>query len=349
MALLWMDGFDKYSAAADLGLRTTEVNTGVVDFLPTGGRGGGGCIEITDSSSDTAYRITLPSNVVGGPLHVAFWFYLENITRGQLLTLYNTGGTNGADFTLVSGSRMETERWGGSGDYLEGVNPGYCDGKLDQWIHFEMAANYQDAGGFVKVWLDNNLVINITAADTIFFSGAPTLNRIALKSETVFDTIIRFDDLVVWDESGSDFTMAHLEPHKIESLAVTADGNAVDFTPSAGDNHENVDESGFHDGDTTYNQSAGAGDQDLYALEDLSSPPDGIHAIQVNSIAKHDGTPTNVQNVVRTGGTDFAQTAQALGSSYQRHVNFLAENPDTGMPWTESDVNSLEAGVAQAA
>ena len=70
-----------------------------------------------------------------------------------------------------------------------------------QWHHVEIAARYTDGGGFIKLWIDRNLVIDI-AGDTNTGVVAPTSVtgfRLLWSNGTGNAT---FDGVLLWDEAG---------------------------------------------------------------------------------------------------------------------------------------------------
>ena len=113
----------------------------------------------------------------------------------------------------------------------------------------------------------------------------------------------------------------------------------------SGTNWENVDELGGHDGDTTTVSSSIAGDKDLYSV---STFPGGISAIAglfVTGFGRSDeSAQASARLKVKSGNTE-AEGATKLftGAAYKSFSASFPVNPDTTLPWTNSDV--VQVGV----
>jgi hypothetical protein len=156
------------------------------------------------------------------------------------------------------------------------------------------------------------------------------------------------DDLYVCDGQGAannDF----LGDCRVDSYLPTADGANTGLTPSSGTTHFSlVDEVAPND-DTDYNESATLGAKDTYGFADIVHNPASVFGIQINlSVRKDDAGFRQVKDVVRSGGTDFAGAAQALGTSYGYKLAVREVDPATGAPWTKAGVNNAEFGMEVA-
>ncbi len=131
------------------------------------------------------------------------------------------------------------------------------------------------------------------------------------------------------------------------TLRPTGAGNSTQWTPSAGSNWQNVDESSA-DGDTTYNSASGGG-----GLVDLFTTGAGVPAgAPVNSVTftargRHTGAYGFIQIMLRSGGT--TQSVDAItkiftGSYADYSSAALANNPITAAAWTAAEVNAMEIG-----
>lgn len=152
-----------------------------------------------------------------------------------------------------------------------------------------------------------------------------------------------WDDMYLLDDSGADFN-DFLGDVQIDTLFVSGAGFQADWTPLSGNNEDNVDEDPL-DEDTTYNSSNTPGDIDLFEMDDL---PDingsTVLAVAIDVAMRHDaGTPT-MRTVTRLSGTNYEGANQVTASAYQYEREVYETNPDTGLPWTEADVNAMQAG-----
>lgn len=135
------------------------------------------------------------------------------------------------------------------------------------------------------------------------------------------------------------------------TLRPTGAGNSTQWTPSAGSNWQNVDESSA-DGDTTYNAASGTG-----GLVDLFTTAGGVPGgAAVNSVtftlrARHAGAYGFMLFSVRSGGStsSIAGTLVLTGSYADYSTAALTDNPVTGVPWADgAEVNALEIGYFDA-
>ncbi|MGD9889876.1 MAG: hypothetical protein AB7U18_01105 [Dehalococcoidia bacterium] len=125
-------------------------------------------------------------------------------------------------------------------------------------------------------------------------------------------------------------------------------GSATAWTPTAGANWENVDESSADD-DSSYNalnQSTGL-DGDLFTTD--ANIPSGATSISVELKLRARATQafaSVLQVYIKTNGSTYASqvTSPTLGTSYANYSKVLATNPITGAAWTDAEINALEIG-----
>jgi len=58
------------------------------------------------------------------------------------------------------------------------------------------------------------------------------------------------------------------------------------------------------------------------------------------------GPPSYIRTLVRTNGTDYESADLALSTSYQNQYTQYNINPNTGQPWTWSEIDALQAGAS---
>lgn len=151
-----------------------------------------------------------------------------------------------------------------------------------------------------------------------------------------------FDDLIFDDANWVGDT-------RIYGLSPDGAGATTQWTASAGSNYQCVDEVPASDGDYV---SVNSNDQiDTYSLANLGVSPYSIKSVQATARAQKEGasTPQNIALVLRQGGTDYPGSDQALLTSFRMFAELWENDPNTSSPWTESGVNSLEAGVKSRA
>jgi hypothetical protein len=192
-------------------------------------------------------------------------------------------------------------------------------------------------------WLSSS-GINTSSTGDAFANQVNLTNQshIADGSVTMVDDYYIADDD---DRDGTASLVGFAGPVKIACLEETANGARVEFTPFAGSNYQNVDETSGEDADATYN-SGGHNAADLYALTDLETPLVEIKAVAVHQFArKEDALFRSVFPVARVNGSDYPGTESELDASYQRVFYAWERNPATELPWDLSAVNSMQIGL----
>lgn len=134
------------------------------------------------------------------------------------------------------------------------------------------------------------------------------------------------------------------------TLYVDGDGYSSDFddVPGAGPDWQKVAEVGLNDGNTSYVSSSDNGDRSLFTLQNLDLPAGAtIDYVTVNAVMSFPSN--NMHNGyfgVRTGGVEDWGSLVSVNSntSYAAYSRTYATNPGSGLAWTDSDVDSLQAG-----
>ena len=311
MTLHFTEGFDRYGAVADFALRYAR-NGGA--YSPTAGVSGGGAF--TTSASTSFIDFTFPSAIAHGAgtaVHAACWLKVNAFPSGtnpsDLLAIgtnqVGTGSTTSRLFGLLGDGTVWAKTHGGTHSPKTTAVPACCPRPV---APRRGRRPLRRRRRLLKLWVDRNLVVDV-AGDTNTGATAPT-------SVTGFRLLwtngagnATFDDVLVWDEAGGDFAHAQLpREHLIETLSVDGDA-AIQFARLGGSsNAENLDETGFHDGDTSYVESTAVGQADLYSLADQGVTPLQTLALAVHSRA---GRPTPAGSRCATGSSTAAPRPRA--------------------------------------
>lgn len=340
MAMKFQDGFDMYSAANDLLLRGMTL-TGSPAIQTTGGRFGGGSIEC--NSSTDVIDVPLPSMDGTAAVHWAAWVKISTLpaTTTTFINFRNSADTNGCGIRCGStGDLIVTEY--NAGSTVDGSVAG-CFADLG-WHHIEMRHVFA-ASGSLKIWVDGVLQVDLSAIDT-FLSGTPSgLNQFKITTGGSA-LVVMVDDLVIWDEVGSDFVLTSLGEHRIETRVPSADTAQKDFSRSAGaDNYALIDETGMHDSDATYVQSTTIGHKDLYEVTDLGASPTSVHAVAVHTRAKKtDIGAVTMNNRLKSNATDQAGANNSLTSGYLQYTDYFGKDPNGSIAWDVAAVDAAQIG-----
>jgi len=156
-----------------------------------------------------------------------------------------------------------------------------------------------------------------------------------------------FDDFYVCSTSGP-INNDILGPITIRALVPDADSTTTDFTASSpGDHFTLVDELG-PDGDSTYVESSGAGQVELYSHEPSAPSGSVIGVVQTVTMRATDVTPVNVQFTSRSGGVDTTQPIVTIGSQdYNAFHQTYDLDPSNSAAWTEATLDATEFGITR--
>lgn len=269
-----------------------------------------------------------PTTLITG----AAW-YLGGLNT-TVLEFFDDANNRHLSITVDNDGTLRVRRGTGSGTILGSSSPGLI--VTNAWEYIEVKATINDTTGAVEVRVNGVTRINLTNVDTA-------------NSANVYIGAIRWsngyiDDLYVNDTTGprnNDF----MGDIRVETLFVNAAGDVTQWTPSAGSNYQNVDDP-TPDEDSTYNESANVGDQDLYNLDSLVTSSGSIKSVQVMArMRKTDAGTREACLITKSGSTTTEGDTEALSTSYVTYRSLLEINPDTGNPWTIAEVNALQAGA----
>jgi len=132
---------------------------------------------------------------------------------------------------------------------------------------------------------------------------------------------------------------------RVGLLKTNANGDNIDFVPSAGSNYENVDDIP-NDGDTTYNQGLVSGEYDLYNLEASGLSNVSILRGWIEArVRKMRASSETVLLGLKTDGTEYWNDSHDLQTNYSSIRRDHTINPKTGSPWTVADLDALQIGM----
>lgn len=356
MSLLFADGFDGYASDGD---RTVldpiydyDVNTSTTQAgIATGRISGksafsdpsfiltndshGHELDVSALSNDTTWIVGFAFfhdevNFLGNSgSRVPILQFLDS-ARDAMVTVYVS---NAANLNAVSGNLNSSTKLGvGTVSLFTKV-----------WHYFEFKVTFDTASGSTTGRIDGAQVLTGSGvtAPTDSLETSPSYIRFGSSNAALR---MRSDDLYICDSAGAaanDF----LGDIGVRRLNTSGAGTNTDFTPNSGTNWEAVDEDDPDD-DTSYVESSTSGHTDSYAMENPTSTPAAIHALQVVSTAKSDdGGAISGRNLILSGGTEGLGDNFALESSYRPFYSLFLTDPNTGSGWTAAGVDAVEAGM----
>lgn len=219
---------------------------------------------------------------------------------------------------------------------------------LNSWIFIEASVTVHATAGSVLVKHNGVEVLNLTNIDTATGCAA-TISSLIITSGTGSSTdYAYYDDLIIGDTTGG--ISSPPGDARVEYIPPSAAGDRAQFTPSAGVNYSNVNETGTAN-DSNYNSSKVPGDMDLFAMTDLAGS--GIvHAVQTVIRGRKDDAGT------RTVAPVFRKSVNAADDTPRLYVgpdapvtdtpsyvkSIFETSPDTGSAWGVDEINDIEYG-----
>ncbi len=245
---------------------------------------------------------------------------------------------------LTSGDgTIEVERSGG-GFIASSVTGAY---PINAWFHLEAKIKIHDTTGTVQVRVDGTDVINETGLDTRNGGTDGLIDKIEIGSAESNSAVLRVCDIYMLNEQGSAPLNDLIGPHTIESLRTDAAGNYTNWTPSAGANHDAVDDptEAVHDGDATYVETTVA-ERDSYSFGNLVSGEDPI-AVMAKATSRFTGTSQDFNTFLRRSATDDdGPTETGNGSAFaDRAITCWETDPSAAAAWTKANLEATEFGI----
>ncbi|MGW8177405.1 MAG: hypothetical protein ACWGQW_01195 [bacterium] len=334
MSLVFTEGFDwtTNEGLYEVCLYTTPWNsaTPFSDNANTStGRHGGNCVYIYGSSFPLILRCSdssfLPGAPFGPTITIGFAVaFNENPTYGQnLLVGKSSAGTT--QFAVQYNSLKHLTIYGYSTTAVL---------ELNTWYYVEITIVFNDSTGSVVVDIDGVEDINETGIDTA--GDSSNLNLGYLEWYGGWSCYI--DDFYMRDDS-----TRHGGDTYVQLILPDGAGNYTQFTPSAGNNYETVDETNLTTAD--YNSATTVGYKDSFTLGALDTDTQDVYGVAIKLMGKRNVTvPTQAKALIRTNSTDYTSSAWFLGDNWKWPYRVWEQNPDTTSAWSVAEVNALEAG-----
>jgi len=328
MARIFIEGFESG------GLEQWTTNSGCTIVSAESGMSGSYCLECTGVNDYVRKNM--------GTSYSSMYFafkYRPTVDANSrcILHLFDSAGTAIMSITRNKTSKIiEAHRGAYNGTLLD---DGTTTLNVNTTYLIEVYYVPLNSGGTIQVKIDGGAAEIDYSGDTT--AGLENLQTIGLGDPN--DSQAYFDDFVM-DDAG------WIGNTRIQGLVPTGAGTTTQWDPSAGSNYACVDE--LPPSDTDYVYTNTADEIDTYAAGNMTGTIDSIKCVQIQARArKQDSpTPTQLQLVVRSGGSDHVSASKALPTSFGVPVyNIWELNPADSAAWEEADVNGMEIGVKAVA
>lgn len=359
MALLWMDGIDRWGTnSVDFDLAYSRgfgaLSFSAIGVSTTGGVDGGGSFTLT---SEAALMRTVNSTLTaGGMVHAACWFKPPSLFDDPILVFttnllgLNVNSPNGAlPMLRFNGLGQVYVNGHGSSTPIAVSANGVLTANTFYFLEYYAKWNTFANGGFVKVWVNGNIVCDSTLTSADAVSGTvPTTWVAAGGLHSTFQATTTYDDYIFWDETGTDFVHTQLSATYVPIIETRdVDGDyMIEFDQLSGSNSwEMIDDSAFHDGNTSYNFTTFPGRIDELTFENFSETPNAIYAVSVKTLAAISVSGTvNLRTRHNSGEVILESASRLLGTSYALYADLYGKNWNGAVDWTETTVNALRVG-----
>lgn len=334
--IIFMDGFDHYNTITNLGDKWVVSGTSIVS-----GRHGGNAVRINGTTDNITKQFSNSQYICasfgfqqinGYPdAPRAFIIFYDTITN-QIDLRVNPEGT-------ISMTRNGTSLTGGTSTFMIPINCWH-------WIEIKLMISNSITASSCQVKINGELIIDLAAGQDTQNTANSYVNTILLRSTNNIGNNRNnaYDDFVLQTGVGSDF----LGDIRIVTVLPNGNGNSSDFIGSdsnSTDNYLLVDDANADD-DATYVQSTTAGSKDLYSFPALESTVNYIAAIGVDiNCRKADSGFRQLCSVARINSTEQDGPTINMYDTYTYQIqDILPTNPETSLPWNQSEAEALQLG-----
>ena len=352
MTLLKFDGFEGYSSPWDAVGKGGIINTlsqNVWSYQT--GRNGGKCLKFKSNNLfpgilNLNFDLIPNTRIAILGFAIKFDGGFENQATDTPLLEFGQGTQNRFILTKDTSGNLGFGAWTGSYVAYDIVKL-----ELGRWYYMEIKYKIHSSTGIAQFRLDEQLLMDFVG-DT-YYTYSTNVSFGQFRFYDIYNRSsewTQIDDLYLADTEGAvnnDF----LGDVRIDTIHPNGAGNYTQLTPSAGSNYECIDETGYSSSD--YVEGANATEKDSYTYGSVPTDLDdaAIFGIQLRQNCKRTAPASNIKidPFLRTGSTDYSQTAQDLSDSFaEKQGDIILDDPSDSNPWTQAKINACEFGVEVA-
>ena len=335
MALLWIEGFEGSGTTdntMDAYIARKYDDVVGTKFDTATGRYGGKAVEIYANSRFYKYIDNTQTIIIG------FAFKCKNYNDNEDLLLLQDDSTVQIRISTRNSGDLRVER--GTTTLDTTVALGLA---VNIWYYIELKIKIDSTTGSYELRVNDINVLDDVGINTQETANA-YLNRVCFFGDPIIGTLsFFFDDIYILDTTGSrnnDF----LGTMKVVMLSPDGATAEADFTPSAGNNIDNIDDGVTVDDDTTYNESSTSAHQDIFEYEDTLGFRLIAGLMVCTEVKETDANDFTLKTLVRSNSTIHTDIAQALTSSYTIITRLLEDDPVTETTWSSAAIDAAEFG-----
>lgn len=336
MALRFFSGFEDGTTSEAI----TFGNTSILTTSPTP-RSGTYCLRINYGGAGAPFICGVIIQLEDNPNEVYFQWAAN--TQGDTFYDYPIIAWKDSNGQILGGAELENmvyTYWTGSltSSHFNGTRLGQAGGFGPSWKIYEVHVKIDSSTGRIRAKCEGQLLVDYTGDTQL--TGLANIHQVIIGNGCVNNSAYYYavDDIVLCDTSGS-YMNTWPGGLRITRLAPTGAGNYAQWTPSAGNNWDCVDE--IPPSDTDYVSSSTAGQKDSYVMADCAANVYDIKALVSRFYGSGEGT---IKSLLRIGGADYLGSTINLPSTGKvDDIRYI--NPATSQPFTAAVVNGLESGM----
>jgi hypothetical protein len=268
------------------------------------------------------------------------WKFTNTNSISQFVQFYSSGGSSQMNLTKNSdGSLALNSAFGTNTSSAGVVTPG-------NWSYIEIRHKVDNTQGAYEVRVDGEAILTGSFIDTQVDGSNQNIAEVRIGSSSFHSNTNIFDDIYILDNTGTTNNDSFLGEQKVVLRRPTGNGVTTDWTPSAGSNFQNVDDSPDPDDHATKNTTLTNGAIDLYTFPNISAGGLIVNGVQVVFVAARPGIGAGrLREVTRAGGTNYKGDTKFPSDAFKIFTQIRDQNPDTSAKWKLSEVNNAEFGV----
>jgi hypothetical protein len=341
MALVYASGFEEFGTATQIQQNFFAANADATTVNATG-RKGGRAMEVNQTNDRANFPVPERAQYA---VAVAFYHDGATLPANDLVSFYEdaiehiTVRVTAAGEVAIDRGSTQLEITSGLG--LVG----------DTWYLLQIDVTINDTTGSYAVDIGDGVTTPTeelagTSQDTNN-GGTSVINRIRFRGASL---AMFYDDLVIFDNTGSDLTdfPSTGKGLIVESVSPNGNGNRNNFTRVGGgsNNYEAVDDGTTPDDDTTYNHSSTVDDDELYTFPAAANAVDTMLAVGIVARCRRNAAgPRAARCLIRQNAVEAEGDSLGVSSGYKYHRHFFENNPDGAVDWTQSTAEAAECGV----
>lgn len=350
MAIRVIEGFDHYNDATELQRKWSFTpQAGIAYTFSTTTRFGFGKSfgfykTSLGATTLSVLQKSLPTNE--DVVYEGFAFYNPQVANAYDIFLGFLDGTSHQILVKLDSSRNISVLRGGLAGTVIVTDP--IIRAYSTWFHISAEFTIHDTLGTIKVWVNGELIINLTGQNTRATANNYA-NRVqfgAYSTQNGSDYVL-FDDVYSGDDTGAINTSCPTES-RVYTLYPTSSGTYQEWSYTGTTYAWQAVDGANPDDNTSYIYSSVSGTRATFTFSDLETDADNVYAVQFVDYGRKDDADVRATRFLMglPSGTFYQYgTGSYMGSDYQFFTYIQETDPITAGALTPTIINNNEVGV----